>query len=47
MEAKDFIADLVARGMTQQQIADATQFADIETAGGLLSGNSLRLFDKG
>ena len=33
--------------ITSQQIADATPFADIEIAGGLLSGNSLRLFDKG
>jgi len=33
--------------ITSQQIANATPFADIEIAGGLLSGNSLRLFDKG
>jgi len=34
-------------GITSQQIADATQFRDIEIAGGLLSGNAMRLFDKG
>jgi tRNA(adenine34) deaminase len=33
--------------ITAQQIAEATPFADIEVAGGLLAGNSLRLFDKG
>jgi hypothetical protein len=33
--------------ITSQQIANATPFADIEIAGGLLSGNSLRLFEKG
>jgi len=33
--------------ITSQQMADATPFADIEIAGGLLSGNAMRLFDKG
>jgi len=32
--------------ITAQQIADATPFADIEIAGGLLSGNAMRLFAK-
>jgi len=32
--------------ITAQQMADATPFADIEIAGGLLSGNAMRLFDK-
>ena len=31
--------------ITAQQMADATPFADIEIAGGLLSGNAMRLFD--
>jgi tRNA(adenine34) deaminase len=33
--------------ITSKQIADATPFADMEIAGGLLSGNAMRLFDKG
>jgi tRNA(adenine34) deaminase len=33
--------------ITSRQIADATPFSDIEIAGGLLSGNAMRLFDKG
>ena len=45
------IAQLAAKigqiDITAQRIADATPFADIEIAGGLLSGESLRLFDKG
>jgi tRNA(Arg) A34 adenosine deaminase TadA len=33
--------------ITAKQIADAAPFTDIEIAGGLLSGNAMRLFDKG
>ncbi len=44
------IAQLATRigqiDITSQQMADATPFADIEIAGGLLSGNAMQLFDK-
>jgi tRNA(Arg) A34 adenosine deaminase TadA len=45
------IAELAAKigqiNITSQQMADATPFADMEIAGGLLSGNAMQLFDKG
>lgn len=45
------IADLATKigqiNISSQQMADATPFRDIEIAGGLLSGNAMRLFDKG
>ena len=44
------IAELATRigqiDITSQQMADATPFADMEIAGGLLSGNAMQLFDK-
>lgn len=43
------IAELAAKigqiNITSQQMADATPFADMEIAGGLLSGNAMQLFD--
>jgi tRNA(Arg) A34 adenosine deaminase TadA len=45
------IAELATKigqiNITSQQMADATPFADMEIAGGLLSGNAMQLFDKG